>query len=303
MPATPPQTWTTRSLLAWMIDAFEKKEIDSPRLCAELLMSHVIGCDRLRLYMEADRPAAALERETLRGLVGRALKHEPVQYLVGEGWFYGLPFKVDSRVLVPRPSSETIVETVLHDCRADPALGGKSGTGTVIADVCTGSGCLAIALLSQLPGARVLATDISSDALEVAGENASKHGVSDRMDLLEGDLLGALSGQPGARDLHFLVSNPPYIPDHEWADVEPNVKDHEPTIALRGGVDGLDFVRPLIAGAPDHLRPGGHLLIEVAGSCSEAALELARQQPGLADERVATDLEGHPRVVIARREG
>jgi release factor glutamine methyltransferase len=101
--------WTTRKLLAWMSDAFVKKGIDSPRLCAELLLAHVIGCDRLRLYMDADRPATPLERDTLRDLVARALKHEPVQYLVGEAWFHGLPFHVDRRVLIPRPSSETLI--------------------------------------------------------------------------------------------------------------------------------------------------------------------------------------------------
>src|SRR6185369_14736104 len=112
-----------------------------------------LKCDRLKLYMEADRPASSLERDTLRDLVGRALKHEPVQYLVGEGWFFGLPFRVTPDVLIPRPCTEAIVEQVLTHCRAEPGFGGKTGEGTRIADVCTGSGCIAVALLKNLPQA------------------------------------------------------------------------------------------------------------------------------------------------------
>src|SRR6185295_16304457 len=138
------------------------------RLQAELLMAHVLGCERLRLYMDADRPASPLERSALRDLVGRALGHEPVQYLTGEAWFFSLPFKVDRRVLIPRPATETIVEHVLQHARAEAGFGGKTGEGVVIADVCTGSGCIAIALLKNLPQARAVATDVSPDALEVA---------------------------------------------------------------------------------------------------------------------------------------
>lgn len=307
MPSSGPvnqDVWTTRKLLAWMSDAFSKKGLDSPRLMAELLLSHVIGCDRLRLYMDVDRPASPLEREQLRSLVGRALNHEPVQYLVGEGWFFGLPFHVDKRVLVPRPETETIVEHVLHHARAEPGFGGPGGEGVLIADVCTGSGCIAVALLKNLPGARAAATDLSADALEVARQNAQRHGVSDRMDLLRGDLLAALAEHPTARgrgSLHYLVSNPPYIPDREWPDVAPNVKDHEPESALRGGPDGLPFVRRLIEGAPPLLRAGGLLLIEVAESTADEALELMAAHPQIAHAEILRDLHGKPRVIVGRR--
>lgn len=304
MPAAANQTWTTRSLLKWMIDAFTRQGLDSPRLCAELLLSHVIGCERLRLYMDADRPAAPLERQSLRELVARALKDEPVQYLVGEGWFYGLPFKVDRRVLVPRPATETIIEQVLLHARAEPGFGGKEGQGVVLADVCTGSGCIAVALAKNMPKAHVVATDLAQEAVDLARENAARHGVADRVELLRGDLLEPLLAHPAlgaARKLHYLLSNPPYIPDDEWSDVAPNVKDYEPASALRGGPDGLDFVRPLVERGPDLLRPGGLLLIEVAASRAEAALELARAHPHLEGERIETDFEGLPRVIVARR--
>ncbi len=298
-PASGLRHWTTRALLDWMTGAFREKGLDAPRLCAELLVAHVIGCERLRLYMEADRPASDLERDHLRALVARALRHEPVQYLVGEAWFFSLPMKVDRRVLVPRPSSETIVEHLLQTVRADPGL--APGGALVIADVCTGSGCLAVAILKNLPGARALATDLSPPALEVAHLNAQRHGVFDRIELLQGDLLSPLESHPAGHGLHALVSNPPYIPDHEWAEVPPNVKDFEPELALRAGPDGLAFVRPLIEQGPDHLRPGGLLFVEIASSTAASVLELARASPRLTGARIVDDFEGLPRVLFARR--
>lgn len=305
MPIKPPAHWTTRSLLKWMAAAFSEKGIDSPRLCAELLLSHVLGCDRMRLYMDADRPATPLERENLRGLVGRALKHEPVQYLVGEAWFFSLPFRVDRRVLIPRPCTEMIVEHVLQHLRAEPGF--APGGAATIADVCTGSGCISVSLLKNLPRAHAAATDISGEALQVARENAERHGVLDRLDLLAGDLLAPLESHPAGQQLHYLVSNPPYIPDDEWESTDPakavgrNVKGFEPQIALRGGTDGLRFIRPLVEHGPKRLRPGGLMLIEVAASRAGAVLELARSNPMLESATMLDDLEGLPRMLIARR--
>jgi release factor glutamine methyltransferase len=299
-----PEPWTTRRLLAWMTDAFKKKGMDSPQLQARLLMAHVIGCDDMRLFLDPDRPASDLERGQLRDLVGRALKDEPVQYLIGEWRFFGLPFKVDKRVLIPRPSTETIVEHVLQHTRAEPGFGGKTGEGVLIADVCTGSGNIAISLLKNLTGARAVATDVSAGALEVARENAAKLGVSDRIDFLGGDLLAPLAEFPGTRGLgmlHYLVSNPPYIPDDEWGAVAANVKNYEPTSALRGGVDGMTFVRPLIERGPAHLRPGGLILIEVATARAEESVALMNSRPEIAWATVLDDVEGLPRVVVGRR--
>lgn len=302
------QRWTTRKLLAWMNDAFERAGIDSPRLCAELLLAHVIGCDRLRLYMEADRPASELERSSLRDLVRRALDHEPVQYLVGEWSFYGMSFKVDSRALIPRPSTETIIEAALDHIKTTPGFGGSdratAGEGSLIADVCTGSGVIACALAKELPGARVIATDISPGALALAGENAKRHHLDDRVELLEGDLLAPIAEHPSAghaRALHAIVSNPPYIPDHEWENVPDNVKHHEPTLALRGGPDGLDLVRPLLERAPEMLKENGLLAIELASSHAEAALEIARADERLRECRIVKDHEGLPRTLLAER--
>lgn len=290
-----------------MGEAFSSKGLDSPRLLAEMLLAHVVGCDRLRLYTDPDRPASDLEREQLRDLVARALRHEPVQYLVGHAWFFGLKIKVDRRVLIPRPATETIVEHVLQDVRARRGQDAARGEGLLLGDVCTGSGCIAVALAKRLREARVVACDLSEDALTLARENAQEHDVADRLDLLRGDLLEPLLDFPATRSagsLDYLVANPPYIPDDEWEAVAPNVRDHEPHGALRGGADGLDLVRRLLTehgGAAKRLRAGGLLLIEVADSKAATARELVQGQAGLGDVLVLKDFEGLARVVVARR--
>lgn len=301
-PAT--ETWTTRKLLTWMGKAFDAKGLDSPRLLSEMLMAHVVGCDRLKLYTDSDRPASPMEREMLRDLVGRALKHEPVQYLVGSGWFFGLEFKTDRRALIPRPSTETIIEYVLQHHRATHGASNQTGEGVLIADVCTGTGCIGLTLAKRLPMARVVATDVSAEALELAKENAAKLNVAERVDFVQGDLLEPLRRFPasaGEHSLSYLVSNPPYIPDDEWAAVEPNVKEHEPHLALRGGADGLTFVRPLIANGPALLKPAGLILIEVADAKAEEAHAMAAAHPLLKDAAILRDFEGLRRVVVATR--
>jgi len=291
-----------------MTKAFEDKGLDAPRRQAEMLLAHVIGCERLKLYMDPDRPASPLERDTLRALVKRALNDEPIQYLVGEEHFFGMTFKVDRRVLIPRPSTQTLVEAVLQHARKNPDSGSvrdsDAGSGILIADICTGSGCIAASLAKHLPGARVVATDISEDALAVARENIARHGLADRVDLLQGDLLDALRHHPAAgrdRSLRYLCSNPPYIPDHEWDAVEPNVKNHEPTLALRGGADGMDLIRRVIQFGPDFIEHGGLMLIEVAACHAEQARQLAESHDLLTNTRVLRDSDGLPRIVVAER--
>jgi release factor glutamine methyltransferase len=288
--------WTTRDLLAWMQEAFARAGVDSPRICAEQLLAHVLGCDRLRLYMDADRPATEPERTSLRDLVGRALKHEPTQYLVGEAWFHSLPFHVDRRVLIPRPSTESAVDLVLRHLALEPGF--EAGS---IGEVGVGSGCVTVSLLKRLPKARAIATDIDAEAIEVARSNARRHGVLDRVDFAQGDLLEPLAAHPAGRGLVALVSNPPYIPDDEWDAVEPNVKHHEPEHALRGGADGLRFVRPLLAGGRAHLKPGGLLVVEIAASRAAEALTIAQANPSLARQRIEHDIEGFERFVVAER--
>lgn len=286
------EAWTTRKLLEWLRGALKDKGVDDARLCAEMLVAHVIGCQRLRLYMEADRPASPEELARLRELAKRALGHEPVQYLVGEASFYGISLKADKRALIPRPETQTLVDEAVN------VIKGIEDRAPLIADVCTGSGCVAIAIAQQAPTASVHACDIDADALALAHENLQRTGVTGRVQRFEGNLLAALPGD-GVYDA--IVANPPYIPDDEWGDVAANVKDHEPTHALRGGADGLDFVRPIVAGAVERLRPGGLLAIEIASARAEEALGLIEADGRYSGGRIVRDFMGRPRVITAVR--
>ncbi|MHC4082230.1 MAG: peptide chain release factor N(5)-glutamine methyltransferase [Planctomycetota bacterium] len=290
------ETWTTRKLLEWMTQHFAGRDIDTPRVVAEMLLSHVIGCDRLRLYMEVDRPAQPLELSSLHDLVARAGGHEPVQYLVGHAWFFGRQFAVDTSVFIPRPCTETLVENVLRWLRAAPGH-----ARPLIADVGTGSGCIGVSLALDLDQAHVVATDVSEEALAVARANADRHGVTDRVEFRSGQGLDPLRDEPGAPRYDVVCSNPPYISDDEWKQVAPNVRQYEPPRALRGGRDGLDAIRPIVAGAGELLRPGGRLALEIGDAQRDAVIELVKATGMLADPTVLKDHEGLWRVLVARR--
>lgn len=285
----PQQPWTTRRLLNWTTEHFEKRHMEHARLCAEMLLAHVLGVQRIKLYMDLDRPASELERAAFRDLVERATKDEPVDYLVGHAPFYGLTFKVTPATLIPRPSTETIIDHVIRHCRTTPGF-----AQPVIADIGTGSGAIAVTLAKNLPKAHIVATDISADALSIAKENAQKIGVADRIEFHQGNLLEPIL----KHRFEYVISNPPYIPDHEWEAVEANVKDYEPHSALRGGEDGLQFIRPLIAEAKKVLKQPGQLLIEIASCTKLDVIDLATQH-GYKNINVLADHEGLPRILVA----
>jgi len=306
--------WTTRRLLAWTTERFEQRNIDSPRLSAEMLLSHVLSVPRLHLYMESDRPASPQEREQFRALVKRALDHEPVDYLVGHSPFFGLDFQVDSRVLIPRPSTEVIIETVLQRERSIE----RDQPGRIL-DLCTGSGAIAVSLAHHLPNAQVVATDISEDALAVAKTNADKHGVTDRIVWAQGDLFDALSQDHREAGFDYVLSNPPYISDEEWEAVEPNVKNYEPTLALRAGSDGMSIIGPLLEQAEQWLvckgvenatssgagLPGagvpGVLMVEHAASQGQVTREFLQGQTVWQNIETLFDHERLERVLFATR--
>ncbi len=279
-----------------MTEFFTRKEVDSPRLCAELLLADVLGCERLRLYMETDRPAAAEELTRLRSLVERAGRHEPIQYLLGEAWFFTRPFEVTPATLIPRPSTETLVEEALQQFRSESRL----NEALTIIDIGTGSGILAITLAAALPNACLLATDISAAALEAAQRNAARHGVAERIEFVQGSLFEPLAHREPPIQADLLVSNPPYISDAEWAEVERNIRDFEPESALRAGVDGLEFLRPLIAHGHEVVRPGGVILFEIAATQAQAVEHLAAANVALTKVRILKDHESLPRVIAAQ---
>lgn len=316
--STDTKIWTTRRLLSWVTQYFEKHGIDSPRLSAEILLAHVLKCERLHLYMEVDRPSSDDELKELHSLVARAARHEPIAYLIGDSWFFGLQFQVTRDTLIPRPSTETIVEQVLQHYRQkninDTTINNREETESsqinstctnphiTIVDIGTGSGVIAVTLAKHIENVRILATDISEAALQVARANALTHKVNTNIEFIQGSLLEPLRNIPVILgDIDYLVSNPPYISDKEWEAVAPNVTDYEPTSALRGGQDGLDYIKPLLLMGPEYLRIGGQLLIEIADSQVDPVLELARQNSLLGDWHILDDFEGLPRVLAATR--
>jgi release factor glutamine methyltransferase len=253
------------------------------------LLSKVLGLGRVQLVIDADRPLEKAELAAYKGLHQRRRAGEPVAYLLGTREFYGRPFRVDRRVLIPRPDTETLVEAALARTR-------HVSLCARVLDLCTGSGCVAISLARERPTTRVLGVDLSEDALAVARENALRLGAVNA-GFLRSDLYEALP--PGAR-FELITANPPYIPDAEIAALQPDIRDYEPRVALSGGPDGLDVIRRIVAGAPRWLAPGGVLAIEVGAGQADGAAALF-ERAGLRDVARARDLGGHERVISGMR--
>ncbi|QDE69907.1 peptide chain release factor N(5)-glutamine methyltransferase [Myxococcus xanthus] len=277
--------WTIRRVLTWTTQHFEKRQVDAPRLTAEILLSYVLKLSRVRLYVDLDRPLSKDELGAFRALIERRMAGEPTQYLTGVREFYNRPFKVDARVLIPRPETELLVEAAL---RMLP----KNAPGRAL-DVCTGSGCIAISLAAERPQATVIATDLSPDACALARENAQALGVADRVTVLQGDLFAPV---PEGERFQVVVSNPPYIASGEIPGLSAEVR-REPKLALDGGPDGLVAVRRVVTGARQWLEPGGLLAMEIGEDQGPAVLELLRAA-GYADARVEKDLERRERMAF-----
>jgi release factor glutamine methyltransferase len=267
------------------------KGVADGRLDAELLLAHVLGVRRLDLYLRFEQPLTDDEVTAYREAVRRRAKREPLQYITGEAAFRELVLKVDSRALIPRPETEVLVGEALAWAAAHaPARGGLTAL-----DVGTGSGAIALSLLREGTFERVVATDISAGALELAAENAAMLGLGERLELRSGSLWAAVGG---AERFHVIVANPPYVMESERAGLMPEVLHHEPEGALFAGADGLEVARELVAGAPSRLWPGGLLALEVAPDQAAAVAELMAAA-GLEAARVVQDLAGRQRVVLA----
>jgi release factor glutamine methyltransferase len=287
--ASQPQIWTIDAVLRWAADDFRARGVDTPRLDAELLLGRALGAPRIQLFVDSKRPLAADELGRFRELVKRRRSREPVAYILGEREFYGRTFRVDRRVLVPRPDSEVLVETALT--RTAPI-----SLSMRALDLCTGSGCIAISLARERPTASVLGVDISDDALAVARDNALRLGAYNAA-FRRGDLFAALDGLgPKAARFDLVTANPPYIPAAEIDQLEPEVRDFEPRLALDGGADGLDFMRRIVTQAQAVLVPGGVLAVEVGAGEAPAVSELFAAA-GFDDVAVARDYARIERVV------
>ncbi|HTU63726.1 MAG TPA: peptide chain release factor N(5)-glutamine methyltransferase [Polyangiales bacterium] len=282
------EVWTARRLLTWMTQDFKSQELGTPRLDAELLISHVLEVDRVRLYMDLDRPLSAPELAAVRALVVRRRQREPVAYLVGQREFYRREFKVTPAVLIPRPDTETLVERA---CALLPEDQPRR-----VLDLCTGSGAIAVTLAAERALLSVVATDLSEAALAIAAENARKHGVEARVERRHGDLFAAL-----ADDAQFdlVVANPPYIRDAELPQLAAELQ-HEPRIALTSGAEGLDVLTRLCAEVDRYLTPGGAVLFEIGAGQAEVVAQLLAANPRLTGVTTHRDLGGIERVVEAK---
>ena len=263
----------------------------TPRQDAEVLLAHVLAVERARLHAYPGMSVAAADARCFRALVQRRASHEPLQYLTGVQEFWSLPFRVTPAVLIPRPETELLVETLLAlNRRPDPR----------VVDIGTGSGCIAISVARDLPRAEVYATDCSPAALEVARDNAALLGVAQRIRFAEGDLFAPLASPGADYRFDFILCNPPYVGAAEMPALQREVRDHEPLVALSPGDDPLAVQRRLAEGAARHLYPGGYLLVEIGWSQEEAVRSLYAGRRDIEIVEVKQDLAGIPRLVVAR---
>jgi len=287
------ESWTIGRLLTWTTDYLKQHGSDTPRLDAEVLLAAARGCQRIQLYTAFDELADDKTRQTFRDWVRRRAEGTPVAYLVGYREFYSMRFRVSPEVLIPRPETELLVVRLLDLVKQRQNTGGA----VTIADVGTGSGIIAVSAAKHLSEPRVTAIDISTGALEVARLNAADYGVQNRIEWVTGDLLAAVSN----RQFDFIVSNPPYVSEAEFAELPTTVRDFEPRQALLAGPHGTEVIERLVPQAAERLSPGGWLLIEISPMIEAAAAKLLSAQPTLEPAATIKDLSGLPRIVQARK--
>ncbi len=292
--------WTVLRLINWMKDYFARSGLDEPRLAAEVLLGYVLDCRRVALYTQFDRTPNGEHLSALRELVRRAGGGEPIAYLTGQKEFYSLAIKVTPDVLIPRPETELLVDAVLDYARS------RNDKPLRLWDVCTGSGCVAVAAAKHCPNLSVLATDISAPAVAVARENVERHGLTDRICVEQADLL-TWPQTPRPRHqgpFDIITANPPYVTDAEMEQLPEPVK-REPVEALRAGPTGLEFIDPLVRQAPSHLKPNSLLAVEIgfgqAGRVYDLLSEgLCENETGRYENiRFLKDAAGIERVAIA----
>jgi release factor glutamine methyltransferase len=273
----------------------EQAGIESAAQEALWIVEHVLRTPVHHVLTNRDRVVSRIELAATRGLLERRVGREPLQYILGTQEFCGLEFHVDPAVLIPRPETELLVEYVAQRISAE-----REAT---IVDVCTGSGCIAVALARLRPRARVIATDLSNTTLNVARQNAIRHAVGERITWLEGDLLEALVGQKLEGQVDVIVSNPPYIAEAEWATLQPEVRLFEPRGALVAGPQGTELHERLLHQSGRYLSPGGALIMEIGAGQARAMRRIVEQTPGCKFHRLIYDEAGLERVVIVERAG
>jgi release factor glutamine methyltransferase len=287
---------TGLNLLQWATSTLKEHRIENPRLNAELLLAHSLNLNREELYARLNRELNEREKGGLERLVQRRISGEPLQYILGHQEFWSIQFKVDHRVLIPRPETELLVEQSLS------VLSERTfGRNPCVLEIGTGSGAIAVALAKEVKNIFLVATDISRDALILAKENAESAGVQDQIRFVCGDLLGPFRSSKDRGAFDLILSNPPYIVRSEIGSLAKEVRDYEPAIALDGGEDGFDFYRRLISQALSYLRKGGWLLLEVGQGQAERVARQIRRSGTFLKPQILPDLAGIERVVKAQR--
>lgn len=281
---------TIHELVAGARDRFVLAGISAnlAALDAEVLARRVLGWDRARFLADRNEQASSVFLLNFEHFVARRERREPVSYILGTREFWGLDFEVGPDVLIPRPESEFIIEEALERIEKDAR--------PLIVDVGTGSGCLAVVLAREVPGARVVATDVSPRALAVARRNAARHGVIDRLTFVETSFLDGLADTPD-----LIVSNPPYVPSVSGPGLTPEVRDYEPSVAVFGGEDGLDGLRSVLEAAAQKLAPGGWLIMEFGYGQDEIVTALVKNTAALSLVKIRNDLQDIPRTAVVRR--
>lgn len=280
-------TWTVKRLLEWTVPYFKDLGLDRARFDTEMLLASSLGVDRLWLYTHYDQPLTGPELDAFRSAVIRRSKREPLQYILGYWGFWSLDFTVWPGVLIPRQETEHLVECALK----------FAGSAKKILDLCTGSGNIVISLAKELPSASFWATDISAQAIDLAMENASKHGIQDRICFLCGDLFEPVKGEEKSFDM--IVCNPPYIPTNQINKLQPEIKDFEPRLAVDGGKDGLSFYRRLIPEGVSFLKSSGSLIMEIGEDQAKPGQDIM-QNWGYRETTVFKDYSGLDRVLVGR---
>jgi release factor glutamine methyltransferase len=286
-------TWNIQKLLNWVADYLKVKGVDSPRLSAELLLSHVLGLKRIELYTQFEKIVSEEKLDNLHGLVERAGRHEPIAYLAGKTEFYSLELEISADCMIPRPETELLVERAIEFLRSRK---GKQ----LVCDLCTGSGCIAVAIARNYPDCWIIATDISDAALSVAEKNIEKHNLKDRIKLLCGDLFDPIVPHLDVEKFDLIVCNPPYVSAAEFEKLGKNVKDYEPKQALFAGDDGLDIYRKIIKRVGEFLKSDAALMLEIGYEQGQAVRELLEQVGIFAEITLEKDFHDNDRIVIAR---
>jgi len=279
------EVWTIQTILNWTRQYFLDKGVENPRLDAEVLLSHILGKERLYLYVHFDQPLEEAELSAFRAAVKQRAARLPVAYIVGMKEFMGLDFEVTPAVLIPRPDTEILVEAVLKRLAAVDS--------PYILDLGTGSGAICVSMLAKLPTAKGMTVDISAEALAVAKGNADRHLVAERLTFCQGDLFAPVKGQV----FTAILSNPPYIPEADIAGLTPEVRQ-EPNLALAGGKDGLDFYRRIIQDGRGYLSTHGFIAMEVGIGQAQVVAKMAEETGCFKVSDIIKDYSGIDRVVV-----